>query len=149
MWRDLNLINTHIGLIIIYCGLQSPFATYLLRSYLIALPEEFMEAARIDGASNFQILRYIILPLSWPGFITAALIVGLGAWNEFLFAVTFLNNPDLKPISTGLYAFQTRYSRDWDLTNAGAVIMILPIIILFLFLQRQFVEGFTQGGLKG
>lgn len=149
MWRDLNLINTHIGLIIIYCGLQSPFATYLLRSYLISLPEEFIEAARIDGASNWQVLRHIILPLSWPGFITAALIVGLGSWNEFLFAVTFLNSPDLKPISTGLYAFQTRYSRDWGLTNAGAVIMIVPIIILFLFLQRQFVEGFTQGGLKG
>ena len=148
MWRDLNLINTHLGLIIIYCGLSSPFATYLLRSYLISLPEEFMEAARIDGASNWQIFRQIILPLSWPGFVTVALVVGLSSWNEFLFAVTFLNNPDLKPISTGLYAFQSRYSRDWGLTNSGAVIMILPIIVLFLFLQRRFIEGLTQGGLK-
>jgi raffinose/stachyose/melibiose transport system permease protein len=148
MWRDLNLLNTHIGLIIIYCGLSSPFATYLLRSYLISLPEEFVEAARIDGASNWQVLRHIILPLSWPGFVTAALVVGLSSWNEFLFAVTFLNSADLKPISTGLYAFQTRYSRDWGLTNAGAVIMILPIIVLFLALQRRFIEGLTQGGLK-
>ncbi len=148
MWRDLSLLNTHIGLIIIYCGLSSPFATYLLRSYLISLPEEFVEAARIDGASNWQVLRHIILPLSWPGFVTAALVVGLSSWNEFLFAVTFLNNADLKPISTGLFAFQSRYSRDWGLTNAGAVIMILPIIILFLALQRRFIEGLTQGGLK-
>jgi len=148
MWRDLNLLNTHLGLIIIYCGLSSPFATYLLRAYLISLPEEFVEAARIDGASNWQVLRHIILPLSWPGFVTAALVVGLSSWNEFLFAVTFLNTADLKPISTGLYAFQTRYSRDWGLTNAGAVIMILPIIVLFLALQRRFIEGLTQGGLK-
>lgn len=148
MWRDLSLLNTHLGLIIIYCGLSSPFATYLLRSYLISLPEEFVEAARIDGATNWQVLRHIILPLSWPGFVTAALVVGLSSWNEFLFAVTFLNNPDLKPISTGLFAFQTRYSRDWGLTNAGAVIMILPIVVLFLFLQRRFIEGLTQGGLK-
>jgi len=148
MWRDLNLINTQIGLIIIYCGLSSPFATYLLRSYLISLPEEFVEAARIDGASNWQVFWHVIMPLSWPGFVTAALVVGLSSWNEFLFAVTFLNDPNLKPISTGLFAFQSRYSRDWGLTNAGAVIMILPIIVLFLTLQRRFIEGLTQGGLK-
>ena len=148
MWRNFGLINTQLGLIIIYCGLSSPFATYLLRSYMVSLPEEFMEAARVDGASNWHILRHIILPLSWPGFVTAALVVGLSSWNEFLFAVTFLTDPSLKPISTGLFAFQSRYSRDWGLTNAGAVIMITPIIILFLILQRRFVEGLTQGGLK-
>jgi raffinose/stachyose/melibiose transport system permease protein len=148
MWRDLKLLNTHLGLIIIYCGLSAPFATYLLRSYFISLPEEFVEAARIDGASNFQIFIKIIMPLSWPGFLTAGLVVGLRSWNEFLFAVTFLTNPELKPISTGLFAFQTRYSRDWGLTNAGAVIMVLPIVVLFLFLQRRFIEGLTQGGLK-
>ncbi len=148
MWRNFGLINTQLGLIIIYCGLSSPFATYLLRSYMVSLPEEFMEAARVDGATNWHIFRHIILPLSWPGFVTAALVVGLSSWNEFLFAVTFLTDPSLKPISTGLYAFQSRYSRDWGLTNAGAVIMITPIIILFLILQRRFVEGLTQGGLK-
>lgn len=148
MWRNFGLINTQLGLIIIYCGLSSPFATYLLRSYMVSLPEEFMEAARVDGATNWEILRQIILPLSWPGFVTAALVVGLSSWNEFLFAVTFLTDPSLKPISTGLFAFQSRYSRDWGLTNAGAVIMILPIIVLFLILQRRFVEGLTQGGLK-
>ncbi len=148
MWRNFGLINTQLGLIIIYCGLSSPFATYLLRSYMVSLPEEFMEAARVDGATNWHIFRHIIMPLSWPGFVTAALVVGLSSWNEFLFAVTFLTDPSLKPISTGLFAFQSRYSRDWGLTNAGAVIMILPIIILFLILQRRFVEGLTQGGLK-
>lgn len=148
IWKQLGLINSHFGLIIIYIALQSPFATYLLRSYMVALPQDFIDAARIDGASNVQVLREIILPLSWPGFLTAALVVGLFTWNEFLFAVTFLPDTDLKPISTSLYAFQQRYGRDWGLTNAGSVIMIVPVLILFLLLQRNFIEGLTQGGLK-
>ncbi len=148
MWKQVGLINSHLGLIIIYVALQSPFATYLLRSYMVALPQDFIDAARIDGASNIQVLRHIILPLSWPGFLTAALVVGLFTWNEFLFAVTFLHRTDLKPISTSLYAFQQRYGRDWGLTNAGSVIMILPVLVLFLLLQRNFIEGLTQGGLK-
>lgn len=148
VWRGLGLVNTHIGLIIIYCAIYSPFATYLLRSYMIGLPEEFVEAARIDGATNWQVFRYIIMPLSWPGFLTAGLVIGLNVWNEFLFAVTFLPGPEQRPIATSLFAFQARFGRDWGLTSAGSVIMVLPVIILFLLLQRRFIEGLTQGGLK-
>jgi raffinose/stachyose/melibiose transport system permease protein len=148
IWKQFGLVNSHVGLIIIYVALQAPFATYLLRSYMVALPQDFIDAARIDGASNVQVLREIILPLSWPGFLTAALVVGLFTWNEFLFAITFLPNTDLKPIATSLYAFQQRYGRDWGLTNAGSVIMIVPGLSLFLLLQRNFIEGLTQGGLK-
>ena len=148
IWRDLGLVNSHIGLIIIYTGLNGPFATYLLRSYMLSIPEEIIDAARIDGASNMQVFRQIIMPLSAPGFLTAGLIIGLGVWNEFLFAVTFLHRPELKPVSTSLYAFQERFGRDWGLTNAGSVIMMLPVLIMFLLLQRRFIEGLTQGGLK-
>jgi raffinose/stachyose/melibiose transport system permease protein len=148
MWRQLGLVNSHLGLIIIYCALYSPFATFLLRSYMVALPEEFIEAARIDGASNLQVYRHIILPLSWPGFLTAGLVVGLSVWNEFLFGLTFLQKPELKPVSTSLFAFQQQFFRDWGLTNAGSVIMVVPVILLFLLLQRRFIEGLTQGGLK-
>jgi len=148
VWRELGLVNTHIGLILIYCGIYSPFSTYLLRSYMISLPEEFVEAAKIDGASNWVIFRHIIMPLSWPGFLTAGLVVGLNVWNEFLFAVTFLPGTDQRPIATSLFAFQARFGRDWGLTSAGSVIMVLPIIVLFLMLQRRFMEGLTAGGLK-
>ncbi len=148
VWRELGLVNSHIGLIIIYCAIYSPFSTYLLRSYMVALPEEFVEAARIDGASNWHVFRHIIMPLSWPGFLTAGLVVGLSVWNEFLFAVTFLPGPENRPIATSLFAFQARFGRDWGLTSAGSVIMVLPVIILFLLLQRRFIEGLTQGGLK-
>ena len=148
IWKQLGLVNSHFGLIIIYVALMAPFSTYLLRSYMLSLPQEFVDAARIDGASNLQVLRHVILPLTWPGFLTAGLVIGLFVWNEFLFAVTFLHKPELKPISTSLFAFQQRYSRDWGLTNAGSIIMVLPVLVLFLLLQRRFIEGLTQGGLK-
>jgi raffinose/stachyose/melibiose transport system permease protein len=148
LWRELGLVNSLPGLIIIYCGLFSPFATFLLRSYMVALPEEFIEAAKIDGASNFDVFRHVIMPLSWPGFLTAGLVVGLGVWNEFLFAITFLPGPEYRPIATSLFAFQARFGRNWGLTSAGSVIMMLPVVILFLLLQRRFIEGLTQGGLK-
>ena len=148
MWKGLSLLNTHLGLIIIYCATSSPFATYLIRSYMVALPKEFIEAAKIDGASKFQVLISVILPLSWPGFLTAGLVVGLGVWNEFLIAVTFMHQPELKPVATSLRAFQERFTRDWGLTNAASVMMLLPVLILFLLMQRRFVEGLTQGGMK-
>jgi raffinose/stachyose/melibiose transport system permease protein len=148
MLRQLGMVNSHFGLIVVYCALYSPFATFLLRSYMVALPEEFIEAARIDGASHWQVFRYVMLPLSWPGFLTAGLVVGLFVWNEFLFALTFLQKTELKPVSTSLFEFQERFSRDGGLTSAGSVIMILPVIVLFLLLQRRFIEGLTQGGLK-
>ena len=148
IWKFFGLLNTHLGLIIIYCATSSPFATYLIRSYMVALPKEFIEAAKIDGASKFQVMTQVILPLSWPGFLTTGLIVGLGVWNEFLIAVTFMHDPNLKPVATSLRAFQERFSRDWGLTNAASVIMLLPVLILFLLMQRRFIEGLTQGGMK-
>ncbi len=149
LWAKLGLVNNLFGLMIIYTALNAPFSTYLLRSFLVAIPADFEEAARIDGANDLQILTRIILPLAWPGFLTMMLVVGLAVWNEFLFAVTFLQRPELKPISTSLLAFQGRYERDWGLTSAASMIMIVPIILLFLSLQRQFIEGLTKGGLKG
>lgn len=148
LWNKLGLTDNLLGMIIIYSATMSPFATFLLRSYMVAIPEDFKDAARIDGASEGQIFRHVIVPIIWPGFLTAGLVAGLGAWNEFLFAVTFLHREEMKPVSTSLYAFVDRYSTDWGLTSAASVLMILPVIVIFLSLQRHFIEGLTQGGLK-
>lgn len=148
LWTRLGLTDTLVGLIIIYWATASPFATFLLRSFMVSIPRDFDEAARIDGATEWQVFWRVIVPICWPGFLTCALVAGLGAWNEFLFAVTFLHQPELKPVSTSLFAFMSRYGRDWGLINAATVIMILPVVILFLLLQRQFIQGLTQGGLK-
>ena len=149
MWKNLNLIDTHIGLIIIYSGLNAPFATFLIRSYMIQLPEELFDAARIDGANPFQLFAKIAVPLSWPVFLTAGLVVGLAVWNEFLFALTFMQDENSKPISTILFAFSTRFENNWGLVSASAVMMVAPVAILFMIFQRRFIAGLTSGGLKG
>ncbi len=149
LWSALNLTNTLFGLIVIYWAIFSPFATLLLRSYLVALPRDFEEAARIDGASELQTLLRVVLPLSWPGFLTVALVSGLMAWNDFVFAITFIQDENLKPVTTSFLAFRSNFSTDWGLTSAAAIFIILPIIVLFLFLQRRFINGLTAGGLKG
>ena len=149
LWSILQLTNTLFGLIVIYWAVFSPLATLLLRSYLVALPRDFEDAARIDGASELQVLLRVVLPLSWPGFLTIALVSGIATWNEFLFAVTFIQDNNLKPIITSFWAFRSSFSTDWGLTSAAGIIIILPIIVLFLFLQRRFISGLTSGGLKG
>jgi raffinose/stachyose/melibiose transport system permease protein len=148
IWSALNLTDSLLGLIIIYCAVNSPLAILLLRSYLITIPRDFSEAARIDGANEFQIATGIVLPLALPGFLTVGLIAGFAAWNEFIYAVTFIQNNALLPVSTSFLAFQQSFHRYWGLTDAAGVIVMLPIIVLFLFLQRRFIEGLTAGGLK-
>jgi len=148
LWTELGLTDNLLGLIIIYWATDAPFATLLLRSFLLKIPQDFAEAARLDGASEIQIATRIVLPLAWPGFVTVALIVALWAWNEFFWAITFIHDPNLRPISTSFLAFQDQYSTDWRLTSAAALFMLMPVVILFLALQRRFVAGLTSGGIK-
>ena len=149
LWSTLNLTNTRFGLILIYWAIFSPLGTLLLRSYLVQLPRDFEDAARIDGANELQVLLRVVLPLSWPGLLTVALVAGLATWNEFFFAITFIQDNNLKPVTTSFLAFQTNFSQDWGLTSAAAIYIILPIVVLFLILQRRFISGLTAGGLKG
>ena len=149
LWKNLYLTNTRIGLIIIYSALNAPFAVFLIRSYMIQLPSELFDAAKIDGANTFQLFYKIALPLSWPVFLTTGLVVGLAVWNEFLFALTFMQTEAYKPISTILFAFQSRFENDYSLVSAASIMMAAPIAILFMFFQRKFIAGLTGGGLKG
>ena len=149
LWKNLGLMNTHIGLIIIYSGLNAPFATFLIRSYMIQLPSELFDAAKIDGANTLQLFIKVALPLSWPVFLTTGLVVGLAVWNEFLFALTFMQDEASKPIATILFAFQSRFENDWGLVSASAVMMVAPIAILFMLFQRKFIAGLTSGSTKG
>ena len=148
LWKELSLLNTHIGLIIIYSALNAPFATFLIRSYMIRLPDELFDAAKLDGANTFQIFFRIALPLSWPVILTAGLIIGLAVWNEFLFALTFITDPNFKPMATILFSFQARFENNYALQSAAAIMMVAPIAILFMLFQRRFISGLTSGGLK-
>jgi len=149
LWRKLGLVNNLFGLIIIYIAINAPFAIFLLRSYMIQIPNDFEDAARVDGAGEWEVFSQIVIPLTWPAFLTVGLVVGLNVWNEFLLATIFLSKQELYTVVTSFYNFSTTYGRDWGLTSAGAVMMIFPLVLLFLLLQRRFIEGLTQGGLKG
>jgi raffinose/stachyose/melibiose transport system permease protein len=149
LWKNFGLLNTHLGLVLIYTATNAPFAIFLLRSYMMQLPADFEDAARVDGADELGVFWRVVLPLSWPGFLTVGLVVALGVWNEFFLATVFISDPDLFPVATSYYKFTSRFSRDWSLTSAAAVMMVAPVLLLFLALQRRFIDGLTQGGLKG
>jgi raffinose/stachyose/melibiose transport system permease protein len=148
LWTDFELTNSLFGLIVVYWAVFSPFATLLLRSYLLTLPRDFEEAGRVEGASERQVLTRIVLPLARPGLLVVALTTALFAWNEFFFAFTFIQDEALKPASTSFLAFRSEHSTNWGLTSAGGLIMIAPPLLLFLMLQRRFIDGLTTGGLK-
>ena len=148
LWKELSLLNTHLGLIIIYSALNAPFATFLIRSYMIRLPDELFEASKLDGANTFQMFFRIAIPLSWPVILTAGLIIGLAVWNEFLFALTFITDQNFKPIATILFSFQSRFENNYALVSASAIMMVAPIAVLFMIFQRRFISGLTSGGLK-
>lgn len=148
-WRQLGLVNNLFGLILIYIAVNAPLAIFLLRSYMVQLPRDFEDAARVDGASEWQVFTKVVVPLSWPGFLTVGLVVSLAVWNEFLLATVFLTEQDKFTVVTSYQNFSTQFSRDWSLTSAAAVMMIVPILVIFLTFQRRFIEGLTQGGMKG
>ncbi len=149
MWSKMGLTNTLYGLTILYVAFNAPFATFLLRAFMVQIPRDFEDAARVDGANEVSVFTRVILPLTWPGFLTVGLVVGLGVWNEFQTALIFTSDPKLFPVALSYYKFTSRFGRDWSLTSAAAFMMIAPVLILFLAMQRRFIAGLSQGGIKG
>lgn len=149
MWSRAGLYDSRFGLVLIYCGLFSPFATLLLRSFMLGLPREMEEAARTDGAGELRVFLRVVLPNTLPGFLTIALTTGLSAYNEFLFAVTMIESTGKMPLSTTFFTFQQGYTQNFTLISAAGFIMIAPMLVLFLALQRRFVDGIAASGLGG
>lgn len=148
-FRDLHLLNTYASLIMPYVSLGMAFSTYLLRGFFKTLPAELAEAARIDGAGELATFWTVMLPLSLPGVATIAVFSFMGAWSEFFLATLFISNPDLRPVTAGLFGFSATYRTDWGAMSAGYTIVIAPIVATFLFMQRYFIRGLTMGALKG
>jgi N-acetylglucosamine transport system permease protein len=147
---SLSLVNTIHGLIIVYISLSIPFTVYTLTGFFATLPSELEDSAIIDGCTDFQVFRYVMLPLAAPGLITAAIFNFIGLWNEFQLALIFTNNPDQRTLSLGLYSLRNsmQYTGDWVGLFAGVVIVMLPTFILYLFLSERMVSGITMGAVK-
>jgi multiple sugar transport system permease protein len=148
MMRDLRLVNTEWSLILTYLTFGLPLSIWLLKGFYDNIPPELEQAARIDGASRFQAFLRVALPLSSPGIIATAIYTFVQAWNEYIYALTFLNSRDKLTLPVGLQRFFTEYATDWPGLMAAAFIMSVPVVVLFLVLQRYFVRALAEGAVK-
>lgn len=143
--QDLRIFDTYWALIVLYTAFRIPFTTFLIRAYMIDMSPDVDEAARLDGCSAAQIFWQIILPMCRPILVSAALLQALFAWNEFVFALVFISSGDLKTLPVGLMDMQSRLLTDWPVQFAGLTMAALPMIVLFLIGQRQFLRGLSDG----
>jgi raffinose/stachyose/melibiose transport system permease protein len=147
--RTLHLYNTYWGLIVLDVAFRVPFTVFLMRAYMLGLPREVEESATVDGANHWTIFWRIVLPLSKPIIISAALLQALFSWNEFMFALTFIQDQALKTLPVGLLDMQSRVLTNWPVLLSGLSIAALPMIALFIVAQRRFVRGLAEGWGKG
>ena len=144
-----GLLNTRVGLIVAYIILALPSGTYMLYSYFVNIPTEIIEAARADGAGELYILHRIVLPLAMPALITVGLYSFMWAWNDLLFSLTLITEPQLRTVGPGLLLNYMGESRnDWGGAMAASIVTSLPVVIGFAFLQRFFIQGLTAGAVK-
>jgi raffinose/stachyose/melibiose transport system permease protein len=143
--QSFGIYDTYWALIVLYTAFRVPFTTFLIRAYMIELPREVDEAALVDGASRAQTFWRIILPMCRPILVSAALLQALFAWNEFAFALVFVSDESRKTLPVGLVSMQSRLLTDWPVVLAGLTMAALPMVVLFLVGQRQFLRGLTEG----
>lgn len=147
--KDLHLLNSAWGLILIYSGNLTIFSIWNMKGYFSSIPKDISEAARIDGASESQILFRIVLPLARPAIIVTSILVIISVWNEYIFATTFLTGADKFTLAAGLYSLQHNdYTRQWPIFAAGSLLISVPVLIIFYSMQKYMVSGLTAGGVK-
>ncbi len=145
----IHLVNTYPGLIIADGTYAIPFAILVLRAFLFSLPNEVMHAARVDGASEWQTFRRIVIPLARSAVITVAVFAFLNGWGDFIFALTILNGATIEPITLGIYTYLGNYSTDWGAVMASAAFAMLPAAIMLVVAQRYIASGLTAGSVVG
>lgn len=148
IWSALGMTNTYIPLILpTFFG--SPFYIIIMRQFFSGLPNTLMEAAKIDGAGEFKRFCSIALPLSKPALTTVGIYAFINAWSDYLAPLIYINNTEKLTLSLGLQGFLNQYSVDWTHLMAAATIFVIPVVLFFLFFQRNFVEGIATSGIKG
>ncbi|WP_422116528.1 carbohydrate ABC transporter permease [Brachybacterium sp. UNK5269] len=146
--RSFGLLDSQMGLIIVYASGAAPFSMFLMRAFFETLPDELVHAARVDGAGELKVFLSVVLPLARPGIATVVIFQFLSTWNEFLMANTVLQTPDKLPLQPVLFSLQGQYSTDWTTLSAGLTLSAIPVILVYVFLQKQFVAGMTLGAVK-
>ena len=148
--RPMGLVNTRLGLILVYTGTMAVFSLWNTKGYFDTIPTEIEEAARMDGATDLQVVIRIVLPLAKPSIVTTALQVLIYVWNEYIYATTFLTGESKYTLAAGLNALQaTEMTGSWPVFAAAAITVSLPVLVIFFLCQKYMTSGLTAGGVKG
>lgn len=149
MFSKVGLLNSYWAPILADATLGIPFSIIILRTYFISIPKELDEAAKIDGCSHFTAFVRIMLPIAKPGAVVAAVFSFVYAWGDLIYGITFITNPNMRPITSSIYNYVQQYQTLWNSTMAFGLIAIAPIVLIFIFMQKYIVSGLTNGAVKG
>ena len=147
--KNLGLLGTYWAMILPAVGLGLPFGIFLMQSFFRGLPRELADSARVDGCNEFQVFWRVLLPLARPAISSLVVFQFMWTWNAYLMPLLLMNQESLRPITLGLMFFQGRYTTNYALISAGVTIVTLPIILVYIIMQRQFLRGLTAGALRG
>jgi raffinose/stachyose/melibiose transport system permease protein len=145
----LGLMDTYFALILPYAAGGLPLSIFILKAFFDSIPTELRDAARIDGCTNLGAFLRVVLPVSTPALATVTILVFLGAWNEFFLALLFIRKPQLMTIPLGLQTFFYQYRVEWGYLFAALTMTVMPIVVVYLLMQRHFISGLTAGALRG
>lgn len=146
--RTAHLTDSLVGLILVNAAYSLAFAIWLLTAYIAAVPDDIEEAALVDGCSRLSAFFRVLLPVALPGIVTTIVFIFIGAWNEYVIALSFLSSPEKKPLTLGLSQYASAYDPQWNLLMAGALWAILPVIFLFALIEKHLAAGLTAGAVK-
>jgi N,N'-diacetylchitobiose transport system permease protein len=147
--KDLQLLDKLVGLVVVYVAFSLPFAIWTLRGFVAAVPKDIEEAAYVDGASWGRMFWTILMPLVAPGLVATSIFSFIVAWNEFIFALTFMTDDSRYTAAVGLREFFTAYGNDWGAIMAGSTLITVPVMIFFVIVQRRLSSGLVAGAVKG
>jgi multiple sugar transport system permease protein len=145
---ELGLVDTYAALILTNAAFNLAFAVWILRAFFAAIPREIEEAAAVDGCGRLRALVQVVLPLSLPALVTAAIFAFITAWNEYIVALTLMTDPARKPLTVGITSYVTAYVQHWNYLFAASVIAIVPVVVLFASIERHLVGGLTAGSVR-
>jgi len=149
MLVEYHLINTRIGLMLVYASTQLPFSIYVLRTFFESIPRDLLDAAKIDGCSEWKAFWRIMFPVARPGLTAITILNFVMLWNEFLFAVTFISSDSKRTLPLGVMRFLGEHYEDVCMVATGVMIAVIPILIFYIIFSEKFIEGMTVGSIKG
>lgn len=145
---DLGMYNTTAGLALFHIAFQTGFCTLFMRNFIRALPQELIEAARVEGVTEFQIFRYVVLPLMKPAIAALSVLIFTFIWNDYFWATVLTQGADTQPVTAGLYSLNGQWVAQWHLVSAGSIVAAMPPVLMFFAMQKHFIAGLTLGAVK-